>query len=63
MPKEGDVVKYRLIAIPPKYSKFQAVQVTVVDEKKLLEGGRAKWGDFVHPPKDTPQTPPPTPNE
>ena len=27
VPKGGDVVRYRVIPIPPKYEKYQAVQV------------------------------------
>ncbi|XP_065359538.1 cold shock domain-containing protein CG9705 [Calliphora vicina] len=31
VPMEGDEVKYRLCAIPPKYEKFQAVHVNIIN--------------------------------
>ena len=39
IPQEGDCVKYRLIEIPPNYIKTQAVQVTLINESKLLSDG------------------------
>ena len=43
VPQEGDKVKYRVIPIPPKYEKTQAVQVTVQNEDQLLAKGRQTW--------------------
>ena len=36
-------MKFRIIPIPPKYEKTQAVQVTVLNEDQLLEQGRRTW--------------------
>lgn len=64
VPKGGDVVRYRVIPIPPKYEKYQAVQVTIMDEEKLLTAGRATWSSENESKEaaGTPVTPPPTPN-
>lgn len=64
VPKEGDVVKYRVIPIPPKYEKYQAVQVTIMNEEKLLTEGRTTWSseNDSKGAAGTPVTPPPTPN-
>lgn len=68
VPTQGDSVKFRIIPIPPKYSKTQAVQVTIPNEAKLIESGRQTWADQLvdqsaklKGPNHCPKTPPPTP--
>lgn len=40
MPLPGDEVKYRLCPIPPKFEKFQAVQVHIIN---LTPEVHLKW--------------------
>jgi len=64
VPQEGDKVKFRVIPIPPKYEKTQAVQVTVQNEDQLLANGRQTWAQSNEELKSSascPRTPPPTP--
>jgi len=63
VPQEGDIVKFRIIPIPPKYEKTQAVQVTVQNEEQLMAQGRPTWAESNEALKDKqcPKTPPPTP--
>ena len=39
IPREHDLVKYRVIEIPPNFQKTQAVQVTLVNENRLIAQG------------------------
>ena len=43
IPQEGDCVKYRVIEIPPTYIKTQAVQVTLMNESKLISDGKLSF--------------------
>ncbi|CAG5098958.1 Oidioi.mRNA.OKI2018_I69.XSR.g16124.t1.cds [Oikopleura dioica] len=43
IPKEGDLVKYRVIPIPPKFEKCQAVQKSV----EMDLNGEIDWHDFL----------------
>jgi len=63
IPREQDLVKYRVIEIPPNFQKTQAVQVTLVNENRLIGQGRPTWADEKdsQASQNSPKTPPPTP--
>ncbi len=49
VPRKGDRVSYRMCPIPPRFDRFQAVHVHIVELNTEDERPRSRW--------ETPETP------